>query len=590
MPLSARQSTVQLLEDHSQIVEQYAQQVAFSAGTCIFEAGSPGECCYFIDEGRVRVEPDRGDADLEHESGFLDAGSVVGEISLLDGLPRPSSAFAHTDVRARRLHKDALESLGEANPRALASVYLALGKHVGTQLRSVSARLTDSIIPARDAEIDDLVARAGIAQKSVHAWSEERIDAALLSVAQSFAIHARSLAEETVRVTRIGNVPDKTCKNLIASMGVYRSLVGRPASGLLTTDDERRVTEIASPVGIVVGLVPATNPAATAIFKSLIAIKARNAMILSFPRAFREVGPKLGAIIQDALRASGAPADLVQWVKPGLSRKKTDVLMRHPQVSLVLATGGATMVKAAYRSGTPTIGVGPGNAPTLICEDADLQHAADCVVMSKSFDNGLVCGSENNLVVVEPVRAGFVEALKKAGAAVLSADEVRRFTSTVVVTAKQQFRNELIGQSAATIAAAVGIRRDYPIQLIVVPADRTSEEVYAREKMAPILSLFTVRDAQEGIELSLDLLQQEGTGHTAVIHTRDTDTINRFAAAVPASRILANSPASHGVIGFTTGLMPSLTLGCGTFGSNSTTDNVSYRNLLNIKRLAHYME
>jgi len=256
----------------------------------------------------------------------------------------------------------------------------------------------------------------------------------------------------------------------------------------------------------------------------------------------------------------------------------------------VLATGGATMVKAAYRSGTPTIGVGPGNAPTLICEDADLQHAAECVVMSKSFDNGLVCGSENNLVVVEAVREGFVEALKKAGAAILTADETRRFTSAAVVEAKQQFRNELVGQSAATIAAAAGIARDYPIQLIVVPADGTSDEVYGREKMAPILSLYTVRDAQHGIELSLDLLHQEGTGHTAVIHTRNADTINRFAAAVPASRILANSPASHGVIGFTTGLMPSLTLGCGTFGSNSTTDNVSYRNLLNIKRLAHYME
>jgi acyl-CoA reductase-like NAD-dependent aldehyde dehydrogenase len=590
MPVTERQSS-QLLEDHSWIVEEYAHHVSFAAGACIFEAGSPGECCYFIDEGRVRVEPERGDVELDHESGFLDAGAVIGEISLLDGLPRPTSAFAHTDVRARRLHKEDLESLGDTNPRALASVYLALGRQLGTKLRTASARLSDAIIPARDPEIDDLVARATVAQRALHGWSEERIDAALLSVAQSCAIHARDLAEQTVRVTRIGNVADKTCKNLIASMGVYRSVVGRPANGLLTTDEARRVTEIASPVGVVVGLVPATNPAATAIFKSLIALKARNALILSFPRAFREVGPKLGAIIQDALRAAGAPVDLVQWVKPGLSRKKTDILMRHPQVSLVLATGGASMVKAAYRSGTPTIGVGPGNAPALICEDADLQHAADCVVMSKSFDNGLVCGSENNLVVVDAVRATFVEALKTAGAAVLTPEEVSRFTASVVVAAKQQFRSEVVGQSAATIAAMAGITRPYPIQLIVVPVEgEGSEEAYAREKMAPILSLFTVSDAQGGIELSLDLLQREGTGHTAVIHTRDADTINRFAAAVPASRILANSPASHGVIGFTTGLMPSLTLGCGTFGSNSTTDNVSYRNLLNIKRLAHYME
>jgi acetaldehyde dehydrogenase/alcohol dehydrogenase len=580
-----------LLEDDSRIIEQYAQHVSFSAGACIFEAGSPGECCYFIDQGRVRIEPDRSEAGPEHELAYLDAGSVLGEISLLDGLPRPASAFAHTDVRARRLHKDALEDLGHTNPRALASVYLALGKHVGFQLRSITARLTDSTTPAHDPEIDDLVARASRAQRVVQGWSEDRIDATLLAVAQSFAIHARDLAEDTVRVTRIGNVPDKTCKNLIASMGVYRSLVGHPASGLLNTDDTRRVTEIASPVGVVVGLIPATNPAATAIFKALIAIKARNALILSFPRSFRDVGPRLGSIVQDALQAAGAPPDLVQCVKRTHSRKKTDILMRHPKVALVLATGGASMVKAAYQSGTPTIGVGPGNAPTLICEDADLQHAADCVVMSKSFDNGLVCGSENNLVVLESVREQFTAALVNAGAAVLAPDEVCRFSSCVVVPGKHQLRSEVVGQSAAAIAAFVGIERDYPIQLIVVPVEgRASSDAYAREKMAPILSLFTVADEQAGIELSLDLLEREGMGHTAVIHTRDTATIHRFAAAVPASRILANSPASHGVIGFTTGLMPSLTLGCGTFGSNSTTDNVSFRNLLNIKRLAHYTE
>jgi acetaldehyde dehydrogenase / alcohol dehydrogenase len=579
------------LDDPSRIIERYSQPVSFPAGACIFEAGSPGECCYFIDEGRVRVEPD-GD-DCAHEPGlaFLDAGSVIGEISLLDGLPRPASAFAHTTVHARRLHKDALECLGQTNPRALASVYLTLGRHVGTKLRSASARLADAITPVSDPEIDDLVTRASIAQRSVQGWAEERMDAMLLSIAQSFAVRARELAEETVRVTRIGNVTDKTCKNLIASLGVYRSIAGRPASGRLETDEARGVTEIASPVGVVVGLIPATNPAATAIFKALIAVKGRNALILSFPRAFREVGPRLVTIIQDALQASGAPADLVQCVKRSHSRKKTDILMRHPKVSLVLATGGASMVKAAYRSGTPTIGVGPGNAPTLICDDADLRHAAECVVMSKSFDNGLVCGSENNLVVVRSVRQAFIDALVNAGAAVLSADEVSRFTSCVVVPGKHQFRSELVGQSAATIAAGVGITRDYPIQLIVAPVDvRSSDPAYAGEKMAPILSLFTVEDEQDGIELSLELLQREGMGHTAVIHTRDDRKVHRFATAVPASRILANSPASHGVIGFTTGLMPSLTLGCGTFGSNSTTDNVSYRNLLNIKRLAHYTE
>jgi acyl-CoA reductase-like NAD-dependent aldehyde dehydrogenase len=585
-----REPQALLAEDESAVFERHSHKVSFPAGTCIFKAGSPGDCCYFIDEGRVRIEMDRSELDSEDVLGFLEAGSILGEISILDGLPRSASAFAHTDVQARRLDKESLDRLGETNPRALAALYLTLGRHAGIKLRSANERLGDAIFTTRDPEVEELVARAAIAQKAIEEWAEERIDAVLLGVAQSFAIRAKDLAEDTVRVTRIGNVPDKTCKNLIASMGVYRSLVGQPASGLLSTDEARKVSEIASPAGIVVGLIPATNPAATAIFKALIAVKARNALILSFPRSIREVGPMIGTIIQDALRQGGAPADLVQWIKYGHSRKKTEILMGHPKVSLVLATGGASMVRAAYGSGTPTIGVGPGNAPTLICADADLEHAAESVVLSKSFDNGLVCGSENNLIVVASVREAFVEALVRAGAAVLTQDEARYFTECVVVPETHQFRPEVVGQGAGPAAEFLGIKRDYPVQLIVVPVEAVAgEEAYGREKMAPILSLFTVADEQEGVALSLELLEREGKGHTAVIHTRNPDMINRFAAAMPASRIIANSPASHGVIGFCTGLLPSLTLGCGTFGGNSTTDNVSYRNLLNIKRLAHFL-
>jgi acyl-CoA reductase-like NAD-dependent aldehyde dehydrogenase len=576
------------VDEEAAALAPFCEPISFPAGTCIFHAGSPGDCCYFIDRGRVRVELDRNEIDSDDVLGFLEQGAILGEISILDGLPRSATAIAHTDVDARRLRQADLERLGETNPRALAAVYRALGRHASAKLRDTNERLGDAIFPTRDPEIDQLVDRAHAAQHAIEHWSEEQIDAMLLTVAQSFAIRAKELAEETVRATRIGNVPDKTSKNVIASMGVYRSMVGRPASGLVRTDEVRKVSEIAAPVGVVVGLIPVTNPAATAVFKALIALKGRNALILSFPRSLREFGPKVGSIIQEAIVRSGAPADLVQWIKNGHSRKKTEVLMRHPRVSLVLATGGASMVRAAYESGTPTIGVGPGNAPTLICADADLDFAAQSVVMSKAFDNGLVCGSENNLVVVAEIRDAFVDALVRAGSAVLTPEEVVRFTGVVVAPGTHQLRNEVVGQSAATIASFLGIKRDYPIQLIVVPVDEeTGNDAYAREKMSPILSLFTVKNEDDGLRLSCDLLRREGLGHTAVIHTRDADRANRFAAMLPASRILVNSPASHGVIGFTTGLMPSLTLGCGTFGGNSTTDNVSYQNLLNIKRLAY---
>lgn len=588
MPVPEREPGRLFAEEESAALARYAREISFPAGTCIFKAGSPGDCCYFIDEGRVRIELNRNELDSEDVLGYLDAGSVLGEIAILDGQPRSASAYAHTDIQARRVSKEDLEHLGETNPRALASLYLSLGRNAGMKLRSANERLGDAIFPTRDPEVEELVARAAVAQKEIQGWSEERIDSVLLMMAQSFAVRAKELAEDTVRVTRIGNVQDKVCKNVLASMGVYRSLVGQTASGVLSTDEERKVSEIACAAGIVVGLIPATNPAATAIFKALIAIKARNALILSFPRGIREVGPQIGTVIQDALRKAGAPGDLLQWIKHGHSRKKTEILMSHPKVSLVLATGGASMVRAAYGSGTPTIGVGPGNAPTLICEDADLDYAAQSVVMSKSFDNGLVCGSENNLVVPAKIREAFIEALVKAGAAVLTPEETVEFDSVVINPETRHFRLEITGQGAGSLADYLGIKRDYPIQLIVVPSDaQTGPKAYGGEKMAPLLSLFTVADVEAGLELSLNLLQREGMGHTAVIHTKDSAMINRFAAAMPASRILANTPASHGVIGFTTGLMPSLTLGCGTFGGNSTTDNVSYRNLLNIKRLAH---
>jgi acetaldehyde dehydrogenase/alcohol dehydrogenase len=590
MPVPEREPGRRFAEDESAALAQYARQVSFPTGTCIFKAGSPGDCCYFIDEGRVRLELNRNELDSEDVLGFLDAGSVLGEIAILDGQPRSASAYAHTDVQARRVSKEDVERLGETNPRALASLYLSLGRNAAGKLRATNERLVDAIFPSHDPEVEDLVARAAAAQTKIQGWSEEQIDAVLLTVAQSFAVKARELAEDTVRVTRIGNVPDKVSKNVIASMGVYRSLAGQPASGVLSTDEERKVSEIACAAGVVVGIIPATNPGATAIFKALIAIKSRNALILSFPRGIREVGPAIGTVIQDALVRAGAPGDLLQWIKHGHSRKKTEILMSHPKVSLVLATGGASMVRAAYGSGTPTIGVGPGNAPTLICADADLDYAAQSVVMSKSFDNGLVCGSENNLIVLASIRESFVAALIKAGAAVLTPGETAEFDAVVIDPETQHFRPEITGQGAGSLAEYLGIKRDYPIELIVVPADAaTGPKAYGGEKMAPLLSLFTVADVEEGLALSLDLLQREGMGHTAVIHTKDPGMIDRFAAAMPVSRILANSPASHGVIGFTTGLMPSLTLGCGTFGGNSTTDNVSYRNLLNIKRLAHYL-
>lgn len=460
---------------------------------------------------------------------------------------------------------------------------------IATMPEPSTQRASDPRVDAEGRGVDALVAAARRAQSQFADWSEDDTDLLLRALARIIAAHAEELAVHTVVETRLGNVIDKTTTNRYASLGVYESIRGQTGSGKLRVDEERGVTEWASPIGVVFGLIPVTNPVATAIFKALISLKSRNALILSFHHRAQTVGQRTCALMQQALRRMGAPTDLIQCVEDRSSRRSTELLMRHEGVGLVLATGGPDLVHAAHSSGTPALGVGPGNAPVWVCADADLKHAAHSIVMSKSFDHGLVCGSENNLVVDAPVHDAFREALEAQGAAVLTYHEAEHFSARATDASNGRLRRSLAGQSAAHIAATTGILRDHDVRLIVVPTRNVGpDDHYSREKLAPIVSLFTCHDTQEGLRLCRGLLNNGGAGHTAVIHSRNAARIELFGATMPASRILVNSPATHGVIGVTSALVPSLTLGCGTFGGNTTTDNVSFRHLYNIKRIAHY--
>jgi acetaldehyde dehydrogenase / alcohol dehydrogenase len=573
------------------ILERIATPVEYAAGARLFKEGEDGGSCFLVDDGRVRIELERSEIDSESVLAVLDPGSIVGELSLIDGLPRSASAYAETELRTRRVGIADLETLRRSRPDDYIMLVNALAKGASVKLRGTNERLAEALFTERDPEIEEIVDKAEAAQRLIREWPEERIDALLRAMAEAVAARARELAESTVRVTHLGDVDSKTMKNLIASIGVYHSLVGRPGYGIIGTDGATRVTRFAVPVGIVFGLVPVTNPVSTAIFKALITVKSRNAIILSFHSMAQRLAGEIGGIIHAALAAAGAPTDLVQWVKNRTSRRKSYLLMRHPKVALILATGGASMVKAAYSSGKPAIGVGSGNTPTLIAADADPDHAARCIVASKSFDNGLICGSEHNTIVHQRARDALIAAFEREHAAVLSEDEAARFVAAVVDKGANRFRADAIGRSAAALAERAGIRRDEPIKIIVVPTDSVSAENFlAREKLVPVTSLFTVADDQAGIRLAGDLLEIEGRGHTAVIHTRDPKLAERYAAALPASRILVNSPAVQGISGMTTGLLPSMTLGCGTFGGTSTTDNVSYMHLVNVKRMAYYVE
>lgn len=498
-----------------------------------------------------------------------------------------SGVAAHDSIELTRV----LERFLDEQPALGLEIVRALGDCAAPELHEITERLTAAVNEqlAIEFDVDGMVARARAAQRAFDHWSEWRVNELLAALSEALTDYAEEFAIATVQETGRGNVADKTLKNRFASRTIYESLADQTAQGVLSVDSVRKVTELASPVGVVFAVLPQTSPVATAIFKTLIALKTRNALILSFPRQARGVAAMFRNVIREVLCSYSVPPDLIQWSRPG-DRAMTSRLMRHRGVGLLLVTGSAGLVHAAYSSGTPAIGVGPGNAPAWICDDADVHAAATAVVMSKTFDNGMICGSEQHLVVDAKADVPFAQALMRNGACILTPDEADAFASYAVDPGTNSLRHELIGQAAGDIAMRCGIRRSYPIRLLVARA--TAHDVYGPlggEMLAPVLSLFTVTGPEEALTLCASLLERAGTGHTAIIHTASAARIDRFAQAMPASRIIVNSPGAQGCGGMTTGLAPSMTLGCGTLGRNSTSDNVTYRQLLNIKRVAHHL-
>ena len=566
----------------------HMDEVRFVADETIFTAGSQPDAFYIIDEGEVRVEIPHEELDTESVLEYVGPGSFLGDMSVLGGTAREVTAVAQTEVTAHKVSRDGLRRLYDDNPAEGIKVLRALARNTALKLNSAVRTLAEySADESPDPEVDRMVAAAQAAQREFESWGEERVDALLKDIAETIAGRAEELGAAELAETHIGNAADKALKLQFAAMAVYAALEGDVGFGLIGADDVRRVSELASPVGVVIGLVPLTNPGPTFVNKTLICLKGRNALILSCHRAAQVTGNTFGELIQEVLARHGAPADLVQWIRNRTSRKKTARFMRHEGVGMILATGGPAMVKAAYSSGKPAIGVGAGNAPAWIAPDADIEAAAAAVVASKAFDNGLICGSEQHLVVDRSVEPELIEALQRQGATVFDAEQTRAFTDAAFEP-NGDLRMYFVGQSPSVIAGAVGLEVAPETRLLVFRADASAPEgALARERLAPVLSLFTVDGDDEAIALCGKLLDHQGAGHTANVHTQDPERVSRFAEAMPVSRVLVNTPSAMGCCGVVTGLAPSLTLGCGTFGGNSTTDNVGYRNLINIKRVAH---
>ena len=570
-------------------LESHLQTVPFSRGTCLMREGSPGDACNLIVSGEVRVEVERPDFDSNGVVSFMGPGAVCGELGLLDDSPRSASVYAHTDVVARCLSADALRELCERDPTAGIMMLRWLSRNAAEKARAISKNLEEFIFTDEpDPVVDAIIARSVAAQESIAGWPEGKVDDLITALATQIAGHADELAAATVAETGIGCAPDKAEKNRFASLDVAQSLVGKPGVGVVGRHEREALTEIADPMGVILGLIPMTNPVSTLVFKALICIKARDALIVSCHPDAANAGATTVDLLRQVLVRHGAPADLVQSVPRRPTRRTTAALMRHPGVSMILATGGTAMVKAAYSSGTPAIGVGPGNAPAWVCADADVEAAARMVVASKAFDHGIICGSENNLVVDRSVRDAFIGALRGAGAAVLTAAECDRVARVAFDDRDGRLRRSVLGQAATSIAAQAGIEVPAGTRLLIAPVPRQAVPgPYGREKLAPLLSLFTADGEDDGIRLCRQILGNGGSGHTAIIHTRSKRLQASFARQMPVSRVLVNGPGSQGCIGLGNGLTPSLTLGCGTYGRTSTTDNVTYTNLINIKRVAH---
>jgi len=418
------------------------------------------------------------------------------------------------------------------------------------------------------------------AQPLLAELSQEQIDAIVAAMASAVTPHAAALAHMAVEETGYGVEADKVQKNLFASQRVFEFIRPMRTVGVVNRFDDRKVIEIAEPFGVVAAVVPSTNPTSTAIYKILIALKARCPIVLSpHPSAARCI-TRVAEIMSEAAAAAGAPAGSIGWMKT-VTLEGTQELMRHRDVAVILATGGMGLVRAAYSAGKPAYGVGPGNAPCYIERSADLAGAARDIILGKTFDNGVLCSSPNSVVVDAPVAEEARRRFQEEGAHFLNAHE------KALVTPQRLPNPALVGKTARAIAEIVGLAVPDGTRALVAPLTGVGRDFpLSIEKLCPVLSWYVVQDWREGCERCIQILRYGGMGHTMSIHSENEEVILQFGLKKPAFRICVNTPTTHGSIGLTTGLDPAMTLGCGGWGGNSTSDNISPRHLLNLKRLA----
>ncbi len=438
--------------------------------------------------------------------------------------------------------------------------------------------------------IDELVEKAKKASEEYLKLDQETVDNIVKAMSMAGLEHHMELAKMAVEETGRGIYEDKITKNMFATEYIYHSIKHEKTVGIINENDEDDYVEIAEPVGIIAGVTPVTNPTSTTMFKSIISAKTRNVIIFGFHPSAQKCSVAAAEILRDAAIKAGAPENCILWI-PEPSVLATRLLMNHPGVNLILATGGTGMVKAAYSCGKPALGVGPGNVPCIIEKTAKLRTSVNDLVMSKAFDNGMICASEQAVLVEKEIQNEFEKLMKNAGCYFVNSEEKEKIKNTMFEWREDtgfKLKSEIPGKSSYEIAKIAGFEIPKDTKVIVVPEEGIGREYpFSKEKLSPILTYYVVNSFEEAMDKAERLLEFGGLGHTAVIHSENRDKILEFSEKMKAGRIIVNSPSTHGGIGdiYNTN-MPSLTLGCGSFGGNSTTANVSSVNLINIKRVA----
>lgn len=436
-------------------------------------------------------------------------------------------------------------------------------------------------------EVRDILKNAKKAQASLSKLSQEQIDKIVKSIADAGYENAKRLGVLANQETGFGKAEDKEIKNIFASKVVYESLKDTKTVGIINEDKENNTIDVATPMGVVAALIPSTNPTSTVIYKAMICIKSQNAIVLSpHPGAKNSIFETVQAIKEAAIKA-GCPENAIGVITtPTL--QATNELMKNKDTALILATGGEAMVRAAYSSGTPAIGVGPGNGPSFIDKSADVKSAIKRIIDSKTFDNGVICASEQSIIIEKLMEDVVVQELKNQGAYILNAEQGEKL-SKFIMRDNGTMNPQIVGKSVEHICNLASLNDvDKNAKILVVRENRVGKKVpYSREKLTPILTFYVENSVDEVLKKSKEILLNEGAGHTFSMHANNDELVRRFAVEIPASRILINTPSALGGIGGSTNLVPALTLGCGAIGKSSTSNNIGPLDLINIKKVAY---